>query len=470
MPLSHFQLEFYEAYSAAPEKMLGMHLLLPMRIRGPVDRLALRRAFQALIERHAILRATFPTRNGQPVQVIDAAQEIAFIETDAHTWNQRELTQAMYLAAQRLFDLERGHLFRVHLFTQAADDVVVLLVIHHIVVDAHSLWILLEEFSELYRAQRHGGAPQLPPLTNTFADYAQWQNSLLASAQGVRLAAYWERALTGEVPILKLPTDFPRPLVRTTNGATHFFRITSKLTEQLRALAQAEGVTLYMVLLTAYQLLLCQRSGQTEFLLGTLAANRVHTKFSRVVGPIADVLPVRVALPYAQDTQEQSASSFKALLHSASTQIFRTLLHQNYPWLFMTQLLEKQPLPYNTSVIPATFNLVPSSKVFPDLVELFAPGSTRQIPFGELTLEPCRLLPLWLTAWVPCCVEMFEGSNSLLGFVTYITDLYRADTMTQFTKDFEDLLTAIVTNPHQAVTTLRQPIAPLLPIVNGATQ
>src|SRR5262249_44678031 len=151
----------------------------------------------------------------------------------------------------RPFDLQNGPILRVSLYTRAPEDHVLLITVHHIAVDGWSLWLLLDDLRLLYTAQVEGTAASLPRPETEYADYLRWQMDLLKGAEGERLWDYWKNQLSGELPVLNLPADFPRPHTQAYRGASHNFLIDENLTAQLKNVAKAEGVTLYMILLSA---------------------------------------------------------------------------------------------------------------------------------------------------------------------------------------------------------------------------
>src|SRR5215510_14838469 len=212
-PLSYGQRALWFLYQSAPESA-AYNVALPARIRSRVDVPALQCALQALINRHASLRTTFPAQDGQPVQQVHGYQKVCFEHIDASTWTWDELHQQVAKAYQRPFDLEQGPLLRGSLFTCSEQDHVLLLAFHHIVGDGWSIRILLNDLGELYQAEQMQAQASLPPLSLAYADYVRWQADMLQGSEGESLRTYWHQQLTGELPVLNLPTDHPRPPVQ----------------------------------------------------------------------------------------------------------------------------------------------------------------------------------------------------------------------------------------------------------------
>ncbi|HEY0738692.1 MAG TPA: condensation domain-containing protein, partial [Herpetosiphonaceae bacterium] len=267
-PLSAAQYGLYFQHNFTPGNV-AFNLMYALRIWSAVDVPALHRAFQAIVDRHASLRTTYAARDHEHVQQIHGHQAVAFEPIDAASWSWEQLTERMLAAADQPFDLERGPVLRVYLFSQAVDRHVLLIVVHHIAVDLWSLDLVMDELRQCYAAARSGSSALLPPLQLQYTDYVHWEAKLLASAEAERLWSYWQRQLAGELPTLNLPTDRPRPPLQTYRGAAETIKLSSALTSRLRMLARSEGATLYMVVLAAYQALLHRYSGQTDYCIGS---------------------------------------------------------------------------------------------------------------------------------------------------------------------------------------------------------
>jgi len=202
-PLSYNQQGIWFLYQLAPESMV-YNVNFAAGIRSDVDIPALRRAFQALVDRHPALRTTFSVRSGKPAQLVHQQQTVHFVEADASVWDGETLKTRLLEEAYRPFDLERGPLLRVNLFTRSPKEHVLLLVVHHIAIDFWSLALLLTELGALYPAEKTGLPVPLPALGAQYADYVRWQAEMLAGPEGERLWAYWRKQLAGRLPLLEL--------------------------------------------------------------------------------------------------------------------------------------------------------------------------------------------------------------------------------------------------------------------------
>ncbi|HYR06905.1 MAG TPA: condensation domain-containing protein, partial [Longimicrobium sp.] len=235
-----------------------------VRMRGALDAVALERALGEIVRRHEALRTVFGEADGSPVQVIAPFGGFALPVEDLSGLDEAHREAGMRRRvteeAARPFDLAAGPLFRAALLRLGAEDHVLLLSMHHIVSDGWSMGVLQRELGALYAAYREGRESPLSELPVQYADYAVWQREQLAGEALERQLAYWRERLSGAPELLELPTDHPRPAVQTYRGATVPVELSPELLERLQALGRSEGATLYMVLLSAYQVLLSKYS------------------------------------------------------------------------------------------------------------------------------------------------------------------------------------------------------------------
>lgn len=270
-----------------------------VRIRGPLDLEALRRAFNEMVRRHETLRTTFPERDGRPVQVIapEARVEVPVVDLTAVPAADRDARLWALMAEEMAgrIDLQRGPLIRARAVRLGPDDHVVMGATHHIIHDGWSLAVMARELSALYGAFHGGDVPSLPELPVQYADFSVWQREMLQGETLERLRAYWARHLEG-VPALELPTDFPRPPVRSTRGDSRDCRLSLELSAGVNAFARREGVTPFMTLLAAFHVLLGRYTGQEDFAVGTPVANRTEPETEPLIGYFINMLVLRADL------------------------------------------------------------------------------------------------------------------------------------------------------------------------------
>src|SRR5215468_8686737 len=243
------------------------HSALALRLTGPLDVAALTGGLHALQERHESLRTTFDEAAG-------------------------ELEQTLAEEYSRPFDLREGPLFRALLVRCGADEHVLMLTAHHIVIDGWSMGVLVSELAALYDAACRGAEATLPPLPVQYADFAVWQRQRLSGPVLDQQMGYWKRQLSGVSPV-ELPTDRPRPAVRTSAGAAHEFTVPADVVDTLRRLARAHGTTLFTTLVAGCQLLLARYTGQDDIAVGTVTSGRGRPELERLVGFCVNTLVLR---------------------------------------------------------------------------------------------------------------------------------------------------------------------------------
>jgi len=437
-PLSWGQQALWFLYQLAPDSS-AYNMAFTVRIRSQVNVIALQRAFQALLERHPMLRTTFRVQADVPVQEVHSGQIIALQQIDATGWDAAELAHHILEESHRPFALSAGPVLRVALFTRAADDHVLLLTIHHIVADAWSVWLLLDELRVLYAAAKSGAPATLPPLNFSYQAYVAWQRDLLAGAEGARLWAYWQQQLAN-LPVLALPTDRPRPAVQTYQGAAQRFTLGEAQTQQLKHLAQAEDVTLYMLLLAAFQVLLHRYTGQAEIVIGSPTAGRSQANFAAVIGYFVNPVVLR--------TQISGAATFKTVLAQVRQTVVDAITHQAYPFPLLVERLQPTRDPSRSPLFQVTFMVQqPQHK---GVVDLIVPGAAgAPVVWGELQVEPFEIVQQ--EGQFDLTLDMLEAQAKLSGVFNYNTDLFDAATIQRMAAHFQILLAGICANPAQSI-------------------
>ncbi len=319
-----------------------------VRLQQTLEPHALQRALQEIVNRHAALRTTFAETEHGPVQQVRAAADVAFVTVDAAGWDEETLQAAVRAALYERFDLATGPLLRTTLFSRTPTDHVLLCAFHHIVTDGWSIGLFLDELTTLYAAEVEGKHAGLAQPQHQYPDYAQWQAQMLAGDEGERLRSFWLERLRGDLPLLELPTDRPRPARQSFRGASTGFNIEDELLASLRALAHDEQTTLFVVLLAGFQLLLHRLSGQDDIIVGTPLGCRAHLDFQRTIGYFANAMPLRAA--FAQGL------TFRALLHQTRATLLEALEHQDYPFALLVEQLKPRRTAGRMAVFEASFN------------------------------------------------------------------------------------------------------------------
>ncbi len=280
---------------------LGDVYALPamIRLKGMLNVEALESTITEIVRRHEVLRTSFVSVDGSPVQVVSLAGEVRLPRTDLTEYSESEreaeFRRLVELELKREFDLS-DRVFHASLVQLGEQEHVFIFNIHHIAADGWSIGLLIREFSLLYNAFSRGEASPLPELPVQYADFAQWQRAWLQGEVLARQVDYWKVQLLGAPAVLELPADRARPALQTRNGARERFVIPTEMQHRLQQLCRESGVTMFMTLLAAFQMLLSRYSGQDDIVVGTPIANRNRTETESLIGFFVNTLVLRTRL------------------------------------------------------------------------------------------------------------------------------------------------------------------------------
>ncbi len=407
------------------------HIPLMVRLQGILDIAALEHVCNEIINRHEALRTTFVSQDGRPLQLIAPASPLTLPLIDLCDLPSAEqelaLRQAIAQELHRPFDLATGPLLRVTLLRLAAQEHVLIVVIHHIVADGWSVGVLIREMAVLYQAHVAADPVALPALPIQYADFAVWQRQWL---QGERLDAqieYWRRQLADVTGVLELPTDRPRPPIQTFHGAYQSFRVPAVVSEALKSLSHQVGGTLFMTLLAALQVLLARYSGQHDILIGTPIANRTRPELENLIGFFVNTLVLRSDL--------SQNPSFQELLAQVKETTLGAYAHQDLPFEQIVDLVRPERDLSRSPLFQVLFVLQNTPRV---MVEL-----------PDLQIRP--LDSTHVTAKFDLSFILDETAEGLSGLIEYNTDLFDAATIVQMGGHFCTLLEGIAANPQQRV-------------------
>jgi amino acid adenylation domain-containing protein len=405
-----------------------------IRIRGLLNIGALRDAFKTIVSRHESLRTTFAIQDGQPMQVISEHGHVEMPLVDLSSWSggdhETEVQRLATEEAVRIFDLSQGPSLRTTLLRLNEEEHVLLLTIHHIVSDGWSMRVLFKELAALYEALSTGKPSSLPDLPIQYADFTVWQREWLQGEVVDSQLAYWKQQLGGDLPVLELPTDHPRPAVQTFRGAHHSFVLPQRLSERLATLSQQEGVTLFMTLLAAFKTLLHRYIGQEDIVVGSPAANRNRSEVEGLIGFFVNTLVLRTDL--------SDDPTFRELLGRVREMAVGAYAHQDLPFEKLVAELQPERDPSHTPLFQMMFALQND------------PLPTREL--SGLALEPVEIETG--TAKFDLTLYMLERELGLQGVIEYNTDLFEAATIARMTGHFRTLLEDIVANPDGRISRL----------------
>jgi amino acid adenylation domain-containing protein len=440
-PLSHRQKALWFLYQVAPNSA-AYNVAYAARVVSNVDIPVLRQAAIALIERHPILRTTYTAEHGELVQTIQENQEVCFSVQEAANGSQDDFQNWLVSESDRPFDLSNGPVLHFNLLIKntlteasAAKEVILLITAHHIAVDFWSLELLVNKLRLLYEAIKIGKEIALPPQNLQYKDYVKWENQMLASQQGERLWSYWRDQLAGELPILNLPTDRPRPAVQTYEGDSHSFVFGEKLTHKLLKLAKAEDVTLYTIVLAAFQVLLLRYTNQEDILIGSPMAGRSLTEFESIVGYFANPVVLRAEL--------SGNPTFRELLCRVRSCVSGAVQHQDYPFPLLVERLQPLRDPSRSPLYQVAFAWERFHQSEEQVSLMDSDGLIVESIIPESKGVPCDLT-----------LTIFDVTRPLKGIWKYNTDLFDAGTIEQMAGYFQTLLESIFANPEEQISTL----------------
>jgi len=402
-----------------------------MRLTGGLDRRALRRALQRIVDRHEVLRACFPARLGLPALALAARLRLALpvVDLAALPAAGREAETRRLAAADALrpFDLGRPPLLRVTLLALAPRQHALLLAVHHIVADAWSVGVMLRELTAHYTRLRGGEAPPSPELPVQYLDYAVWQRRRLGGAELDRQLVYWRRQLAGMPPALELPADRPRPAAFRFRGGIAGFVVPAATLSAIDALREQAGATRFMVLLAAFQVLLARYTGHLDVVVGAPVANRDRSELQDLVGLFVNTLVLRTDLG--------GEPSFGDLLGRTRATVLAAFEHQDLPFEKLVEALNpgrdvsRNPL---VQVVLTVDGALAGDRQLPDL--------------------EAAVLPLDnLTAKFDLHLDLSERGGALHGRIEYDADIFVRATLERLGGHLAVLLGAIAAGPGRRI-------------------
>ncbi|MBW4602154.1 MAG: amino acid adenylation domain-containing protein [Calothrix sp. FI2-JRJ7] len=426
LPLSFAQWRLWFFQQLEPESST-YNLLRAIRLTGVLNITALQQSFNEILRRHEVLRTTFATINGQPLQVIHPKIDLKLPIVDLTQIQNQESTIQNFLLeeAQQSFDLAQGPLLRTTLLRLGEEEHVLILTLHHIVSDAWSTGVLVSESAALYAAFCEGKPSPLEELPIQYADFAIWQREWLQQQQLQTQLDYWKKQLQGNLPVLELKSDRPRPAIQTFAGEEYSLVLPKELSQALKKLSQQEGVTLFMTLLAAFKTLLYRYTGQTDILIGSPIANRNRAEIENLIGFFVNTLVLRTDL--------SDNPSFIQLLARVRDCTLSAYAHQDLPF---EKLLEELQPERDTSHMPL-FQVM--------FVLQNTPSKTLELP--SLRIQPIEVKGK--TAKFDLTLFIEDTEHGLIASFEYNTDLFDQPTICRLGQHFQTLLAGIITNPTQ---------------------
>ncbi|MET0646544.1 MAG: amino acid adenylation domain-containing protein [Pyrinomonadaceae bacterium] len=404
----------------------------PVRLRGRLAVTALEQSLNEIVRRHEVLRTTFPSADGQPVQAVAAPRPLTLSIIDL-----RRLPEALEAAghlaaaeAQRPFNLSEGGPLRANLLRLGEEDYVVLLTMHHIAADGWSMSVLMREVAALYETYAAGRPSPLDALPLQYGDYAVWQRGRLRGERLEAQLAYWRRSLEGAPPVLELPSDRPRPALQSHRGGETQVVLPLALYEALKAVSLEHGVTLFMTALAAFKVLLARYAGQEDVVVGTSIAGRTREELEGLIGFFVNTLVLRTDL--------SGDPPFTELLGRVREVTLGAYEHQDLPFERLVEELQperdlrRQPL---FQVMAVGQNTPAGALEMPGLTLGMLPGG-------------------WVTAKFDLTLQTVETGRGLLVSLEYSADLFEEETIRRMLGHYRRLLECVAADPQRRLSDL----------------
>ena len=409
--------------------------LYPMRFSGELDINALELSFNTIVQRHTSLKTIFvKNEDGDPIQIVQEDVNLVIEQFDLSSLDSSEQSQhiAAYYSKELLksFDLEKELLISVSLMKLSTQVHVIVINIHHIAFDGWSLGILIREFTELYNAYVSGEKANLPTLTVDYADYAHWQKQHLSGDTYQALSQFWKEQLSGAPELLSLPTDKPRPKVRSNEGAKEALVLPKSTVNKLNRYCSERESTVFMVMLTGLKLLMMAYSGQNDIVIGTSVANRRRQNIESLIGIFVNILPIR-----SQIDVEDKLVHFLQQVKETSLAAFD---HQDMPFdLLVEELNPKRSAAYNP-IYQVLFVVQNNEKG-----DIHLKGVEASFEEIEDTGEGFAKFDLSMTVQ--------ESADETSVFLEYDRVLFKQNKITQMLRDYETIINFLIERDDTAI-------------------
>ena len=419
LPLSYAQERQWFLWQLDPDSA-AYHVPGALRLSGRLDKVALQRSFDTLVARHESLRTRLHLDGEQRGQEVLAHAEVKIAESAVDEVHLKVQVEA---EIARPFDLQQGPLLRVSLLTVSEDEHVLVLVQHHIVSDGWSMGVMVQELMQLYAAYSQGQDCALAPLPIQYADYALWQRSWMEAGEKSRQLEYWRELLSGTQPVLELPFDQPRPAQQSFRGARQDIVLEPALVAGLKALAQREGVTLFMLLLASFQAFLYRYSGQQDIRVGVPIANRNRVETESLIGFFVNTQVLKADI--------DGQMSFAQLLQHTKRRALEAQAHQDLPFEQLVEALQPERSLSHNPLFQVMFNHQANSH-----------DAQQQLP----GLRVANLEWDSHSAQFDLSLDTQESGEGIWASLTYATDLFGAATVARMAEHWLSLLRAAVAN------------------------
>lgn len=428
IPLAPVGKKDYYTLSSAQERLYFLSYLeknsvnynipVVVSIKGNIDKHKIKQAYEKLVSRHEILRTGFELVNKEPLQKIyeqlDCTNAIHYFQCSEN------LVEDVIKSFIIPHELDKPSLIRVGLISVDHDRHVLMIDVHHIIADGISVEILLDEFVKLYQGE------VLPDLTIQYKDYTEWHKVFRSTEQYINQGDYWKKVLSGEIPILNMATDYPRPSIQSTKGATIYTQFDGRLTQEIKELSLKRNVTVYMILLAAYNVLLYKYTGQEDIIVGSSISGRNNAALEQTVGLFINTLAIR--------NQPVSTERFDVFLEKVKQNCLEAYDNQDYQF---KELVDQLSLERDAGRNPLFDTLFDYKSEYVQQKSLIQ---------NDLQISPYPYDSL--VSKVDLEFNVFEHVGSIGYSLIYCTDLFHKETVERLNQHFINILKEIVANPE----------------------
>ncbi len=390
----------------------------------------LKKAFKAVIERHESLRTTFHTIDNKPVQVIAETmeQDIPIIDLSSDDDQDKKLVRIIENEKFKSFNLKTGPLFRTKLVKLSKTKHAFIIIMHHIISDGWSMGLLFHEAMQNYLAFITGNPSPFPELTIQYKDFSLWQNAVIKSKEMETQKNFWKETLSGDLPILNLPIDRPRPVMQTQNGGTRRLNIDKKLSDSLKKIAKKLDVTPFMLTLAVLKILLHKLTGQEDIIVGSPIAGRNNKEIEPLVGFFVNMLPLRSKLT--------GNPKFTDLLDNIKQTSLSAYTNQDYPFDKLVELINPTRDMSRSPIFDVVFEY---RDAFADTIlnSILGDESITDIT-GD---DPMAKFDMFIT--------LSQGIDSIIMQFEYNKDLFNDNTIDRMMTFFITIMTEVINNPEK---------------------
>ncbi|WP_217560148.1 non-ribosomal peptide synthetase [Paenibacillus sp. GbtcB18] len=439
-PLSHGQRSLFFLHKLAPSST-AYQISKALLIKNELDVDKLRNSFAALLDKHTVLRSTYALVDGVPSQKVTDAP-IPFDVQDVAHWNDEKLHERLKQDSAEPFDLEKGPIIKLRVYVRENKEPVLLLTVHHIAVDFWSLSLMIEDLGAGY-----GGTPtQRAGASGNFLRYTEWEAEQLASDRGTQLWDFWSSRLSGELPIVELPSDYKRPVIQTYRGDTHTVKFTDRhVIQAMGQIMKDTGTTPYMYFLTVFNLLINKYTGLTDIPVGSPTSGRSRAAFADMVGYFVNTIVVR--------SRFNTHDTFREVLKTVRAETLRAFNHQEYPFPLLVQRLQpardlsRSPL-FQVMFVMQESNVLDKQEL--SALTLDLPGV--QVTTGGLELESYPLGQQF--AQFDLSVTVTEVNGEFVLSFEYNTDLFQPESVRRMADHYTELFRHVTLVPELPISAI----------------